>query len=479
VFSPIGAEWTYEYITYGHGEFLYSIRKIESSKDTVIDGRSVRKLTISDVDRESGDVFHRGDRYLYQSGDSIFKYDDGAFRLFYDFSLQPGDTYTYEPYYSKIRVDSLTTVVVDGDSLRGQYLSFLVDNELYFSTLVVEKLGPIQSFEPGGLQSSYLFYDEEIYLLDGPTIRFRCYRDSTIGEFKVVEGPCEALPTGTEYKEFAPDGARWVFSYERYDIMGNRSAGYEVVHYDRDTVIEGRLCKVLERTRITEEGSVSDNGNIIIWQDSAKIFTYGEVIGEDFVLLYDFDLDLGIEMEVKNSYNSFHIKLDSIYHSEINDKLLRNYVFDRSCGFPEDGIEEIIINEKFGATNRFLIFTEGECLPDFPTSYSFECYQDPEFGRYAPGGDLAACDITTSRNPVSRFQRLSVSPNPAVDEIRVQAGRGIAAFNYWIYTSTGNLIHTDQSNGDYLNVAELSPGFYFLILEMDGKRYVARFIKGE
>ena len=146
--ASLGTTWTYEGCYFdGSGSFAWEMK---AARDTLIEGISARILSFP---FELGVI-------IYQQGDSIYHFDDGAFRLLYDFSLQAGDTLrTYssecgtESNLMEILIDSVTTVQLGDEILRVQWISYpdlddLACNCAFFSGPLVEKIGDLGFIVP-------------------------------------------------------------------------------------------------------------------------------------------------------------------------------------------------------------------------------------------------------------------------------------------------------------------------------------------
>ena len=146
-FAPLGATWTN--ISLAPRGYGYAIAyRTTAVRDTVVDGRPARRL-VHEVIEEDGSLTYWGEELIASSGDSVLVYFRDSFRLVYDFSARAGDTIRVidEPFpgfftdstatsirYEDFayRIDSVGTRVVEGDSLRLQYVSYLRDPAWHF-----------------------------------------------------------------------------------------------------------------------------------------------------------------------------------------------------------------------------------------------------------------------------------------------------------------------------------------------------------
>lgn len=106
--------------------------------------------------------------------------------------------------------------------------------------------------------------------------------------------------------KWAPTSAEWYYTYP--DTYGNQLADYEKFEVIKDTVVNGKLCKMIGSQYSSE----------IMYEEDGKVFYWFK---GDFKLIYDFTAKVGdtIEFELKSySPNSF-VTIDTTYkiYSEV------------------------------------------------------------------------------------------------------------------------------------------------------------------
>lgn len=204
-FAPVGATWYYDRVE-GTSPPHEGYVKIESLKDTIMDGNSAKKMLLSYVS-SIGDVVKRDTDILYQSVDSIFYYRDNAFQLMYVFNMKIGDSLRFfgdgfnpcsDNIYGHVRVDSLFTTTIGSEQLKGMNLSEL-DSSKWSYSQIVERIGLFFGFYP--------MYVNECQVMDAipPIGKLRCYEDPNYGQFKYQDIPCDTLiryNTITSLREF-------------------------------------------------------------------------------------------------------------------------------------------------------------------------------------------------------------------------------------------------------------------------------------
>jgi hypothetical protein len=167
-FAPIGAKWHYSQGTLNPE--LIAFKTIESISDTVIDEKNCKKLIqVSTYMPPSTPSL-----FLYSSNDSVFVYEEGSFHLLYDFGAVTGDTIelgylAYNGSPLKMIIDSTSTITINGQSKKLQYVTCGDGLVIEFGGKVIEGIG----------NTEYMFprLDGNI---DGP---LRCYEDNILGLF--------------------------------------------------------------------------------------------------------------------------------------------------------------------------------------------------------------------------------------------------------------------------------------------------------
>lgn len=207
--APIGAKWWYTYSGFMQGNYLMTL---ESVRDTVVTGLSGRILEVNEFfpegyNKDSSDIitylegtdFGESRIIIRQEGDSIFYLRKGRFELLYDFSLREGDTMTVaEPRQTPpnseshdtllyIRIDSISTISIDGQELRVQNRKLYSPPELFGSSFIVgnrviEKIGDTRFFLP----------INDLYCDARCPYELRCYQDEFLF-YKAVDFSCDTI----------------------------------------------------------------------------------------------------------------------------------------------------------------------------------------------------------------------------------------------------------------------------------------------
>jgi len=206
--APIGATW---YYTEG---FPFSPNidyfKIESVKDTVILGKTCRKMVKRNILSCTDRPFTE---YTYIENNKVYFLDTvfNSFQVLYDFGADAGGqwmikvkNYANPPDVDTIfiRVDSTTTVLVNGFPLKKQYLTYDFHNEMLpgytgytYNVEIIETIGDI----------GYMFnwMPNFGYICDGNfSDGLRCYEDSIIGLYETgIADSCDYVYVGIRDQE--------------------------------------------------------------------------------------------------------------------------------------------------------------------------------------------------------------------------------------------------------------------------------------
>lgn len=221
-FAPIGAKWHYCQGT--PNPELIAFKTIEALSDTVIDGQSCRKLIQDSEYVPPVEPL----LFMYSSNDSVFVYQEESFHLLYDFGAIAGDTIelgysTYNGLPLKMIIDSTSTITINGQLKKLQYVTCGDGMVIEFGGRVIEGIGNTEYMFPR-LDGNF----------DGP---LRCYEDDQLGlflnPFHTNNGwdfqNCEQIITGLDE----------LSGTETIRIYPNPVAStFVITNLDRDTVFE-------------------------------------------------------------------------------------------------------------------------------------------------------------------------------------------------------------------------------------------------
>lgn len=258
-FAPLGSIWHYANI-----EDFFDTRigyvTLESIGDTVIQGFEARVLEETEY-RTSGDTIHKRFEFLRISGDTVWRYaDDDEFYLLYNFSASVGDTWTTKAYHLlngedvevEIRVDSITTTMINGQNLKTMYYDTGESDLSYLGARVTEVIGGESFMFP----FNYAWQDGDI------RIGLRCYNDANFGHF-MRDGVTQCNELITDLEDVNAD--------DQIRVYPNPSSGQITIELKDNSAVaeflhvyssEGKLVEriALDRNESTYHLSLSNSG---------------------------------------------------------------------------------------------------------------------------------------------------------------------------------------------------------------------------
>ncbi len=283
---------------------------------------------------------------------------------------------------------------------------------------------------------------------------------------------CEAQKT------FAPLGANW--KYERHTIDCKRD--YLEIRSLSEIEIDGKDCSVLYAfTSFDGSPFMQEPDSLIIWEDSNKVYFEQN---DSFYILYDFSLNLGdtftfyqptnkgiFSFEI---YDEFEDPVQSTLEVTSKDSVVwPEKTFYRLRTFTIDGDVQMgkIISD-VGTDTQHIIGFPFFCVAS-GCGCHFICKTDSNFSYPDP----EMCDFVSSTNDAAVLKDLGVYPNPALNKIHIDTELPIESIR--IFNVLGELQKLAFIEDSAVNVASLSPGFFFGVLTFKGQEsmYPLTFIK--
>ena len=236
--ASIGAKWFYTERYANSGDIAYI--KIESVKDTVIQGKSCKKLITNSVQRCSN---RTNIEYMYSDSAKVFFFDAylNNFQMLYDFSREKGDSWKIilnsDNYLDTlvITVDSVADLEVNQQILKKLYVTYssktYVFSPLKQESEIIEFIGDINYMFPWNGSACDANYASGL----------RCYEDEIIGFFsRDISPSCEYILTGISnvynndiMMEVFPT---YVHSIIKVLVKDNININYNILN------INGKIC---------------------------------------------------------------------------------------------------------------------------------------------------------------------------------------------------------------------------------------------
>jgi hypothetical protein len=259
-------------------------------------------------------------------------------------------------------------------------------------------------------------------------------------------------------QDFAPIGAEWYYCVP--NEIGNPLYSYERFVSIKDTVINDRICRIIE----------SDNTKEIFYQNHKKIFY---LFANDFHLIYDFDVQMNDTVTFGfKSYSESSYSIDTVYsvNCVINDidtifsdttqllkvssKMLKNKKLAHLV-WPS----EYDYTEKIGYEYDFM-----QIIP-FPTlgfMRNLRCYNDNEisFETMWWKTQEKECNYKLSTSIMNNLQEneVIVYPNPTSGQIIIDTEKLVETIK--LFDITGKLKKTTACK--YIDISDFSNGQYLM-----------------
>lgn len=281
------------------------------------------------------------------------------------------------------------------------------------------------------------------------------------------------------------DGARWW-----YDAYGYGYWGYIEMNVNGDTIIQGQLCKKLQKkTRIYSfvdhaifEGYLKSD---FFFEADSVIYLYLQYKNE-FDTLYNFGAAVGEAWTTQRYPGSAIIKTTVLNKGEqnINGETLHWLLLEYKDepGFPQ--IIQDTVFERIGNTKAYYYpWDYFEHQLDGGEGGGLRCYQDNKIGLFHRISDEYSCDFITATRDQIADNLIQISPNPFTNQLNVNFSKPFFTnFEIIIYSIEGQVIKrvklSENSEAFEVPTAELPQGYYLLTLvEQGAVRYTTKVIK--
>lgn len=291
-------------------------------------------------------------------------------------------------------------------------------------------------------------------------------------------------------REFAPIGAEW-----HYGIKQFSTEGYVRLKSVSDTIINGILCKCLEKRYFLfdhlsgiENEFVKGYEYVFPMEDSVMIYRFGQ-----FYKLYDFTAEIGDTVSFPGSYSyyadEFVLFGDSIGEAvvvgkgteEIGGLELRYYdlrkVENSAWAFDQDfymGYSRIY--ERIGNGAGYL-FPEQQTAMDYNEGGTFRCYTDNEIGTINLSVPIIECDYFHDVEENTLIPP-AVYPNPFKERIIVELPKE-DIYTIIVYDTFGRTIIKQVIVGETTGMDFPFPqsGVFHIVIQSNSYYYVTKAIK--
>lgn len=267
--------------------------------------------------------------------------------------------------------------------------------------------------------------------------------------------------------EWAPIGAEWYYSVP--DEAGNPLNDYQRYISNRDTLIEGEICRVIQgRNHI----------QIMCMEDNKVYYRFND----GFRLIYDFDALVGdtISFDFKSfKPNSFVIdttytvdcivdKIDTIIVNEMNLRRYQTSIIQR------EDLDFLVFPSTYTYTERIGYEYEFMLVLRMPTTgfmTNLRCYSDKDINYITDWWSHQNLDCNHSQaTGVAQLNDFDeppvIYPNPTRGIVKLNLPRktGVNNLDLIVYDCTGKKVYSSilQSNQETIDLSVLPSGVYHI-----------------
>jgi hypothetical protein len=278
--APIGATWYYTegFATSGDVDYF----KIESAKDTLIQGKTCKKL----MKRHKPLCADRPDvEFMYSENNRVYFLDTNfnSFQNLYDFNANTGDQWIikiknyHNPQIADtlfVHVDSTTVDTINGYPLKKLFVKYIFHNDVNpnynYTSIIIEKIGDLQymfNYAPSTSFSCDFNF----------SVGLRCYSDTVIGNYQTgITSSCDYVNIGISekryyYIEVFPNPAS---SYILLELPIKQSIFYKIVSVYGTECLSGTT----ENNRINIESLVKGLYLLEIYDLNDNILAFAKFI---------------------------------------------------------------------------------------------------------------------------------------------------------------------------------------------------------
>ncbi|MBR5982424.1 MAG: T9SS type A sorting domain-containing protein [Bacteroidales bacterium] len=255
-----------------------------------------------------------------------------------------------------------------------------------------------------------------------------------------------------------PNGATWTFNLQEFGLTAH---GYVKYSVGNDTLINDTIAKIINVRTVRYNGNESVGNLLIVHESNSMVYHW---TGENFKLMYDFNLNAGDTLKTEVLYINFcdsvsPVIIDSVSSLNVNGINLKvQYItytpYSEEMGSYDPRTERIV--ERVGSEMDFIY--APNCGFDEHFAYTgLRCYNDVDISYRNEWWDRFHHDVECDSVINANIQEVSdikftVYPNPVDDFVIISDdGQYGGAFCAELYNSLGEKL--------YATTAECSVSF--------------------
>ncbi len=265
---------------------------------------------------------------------------------------------------------------------------------------------------------------------------------------------------------WASIGTEWYYSLP--DENGNPLYSYEKYTSIKDTVIEGKTCKIVKSPYSME----------VMYEENNRVFYR---FGESFKLIYDFGANIGdtVSFDFK-SYSPGSLNVDTTYTvacivSKIDTLLVENAEIKQyfTSIIPIEGLDHLVWPTEFNYRERMgyeFDFMFVLSIPSLGFMHNLRCFNDYDINYtsdwWKSQNKLCDFSLLTALQNKNALESLTVYPNPVIDELTIRSALidNMNNFKVLIFDNAGRKIldETMHNPSQKIDIQSLSSGMYYL-----------------
>lgn len=286
---------------------------------------------------------------------------------------------------------------------------------------------------------------------------------------------------------FCPPGAEWHYLQKFSGPTLNEPWNYKniSIKYSHDSLIEGKLVKVIRHSIFFKENSQPCNLTLLK-QNGDTVFMRNAITNNAWQILYNFNAGSGQSWTNLLSGRTYTTTVLSVNYIIENGNTLKELSIRQFCSSSQYTYDSKI-TERFGS-NEFLFyfiyrFDLGTADPMFDNMITeFLCYSDDTFGTKKFGAkDCNYEYLTGLNNAIKNEENIKIYPNPVADimYLKIDVINEKKSIDLSITDLSGKeLKHEFLNPNCQIDMSTLSKGIYFIRLSKNQNLfYTAKFSK--
>lgn len=277
------------------------------------------------------------------------------------------------------------------------------------------------------------------------------------------------------------EDSNWMYGFSSFW----EGDGYAEVTYEKDTIIEEKLCQVLlTELHYIGHGIHNFGDTVVVQQPKEYLYQNGDTIWlyrhQEFVETYNFSYKVGDVLPYMSNVAWPHVSesiLEDIQTVILDGREFRKQLITTYINGLE--IQEIEIIEKLGlGTFPYSLFWQDyNPLVADQREYSLRCYSDSVSDIKFSDEDCRHPFQVISNVEEEFLTEVQMYPNPFSDKLYIDLSKGVAE-KIQIIDLNGQEVLSVSGYVDHINTTDLTNGYYTIkIIDSKGRQAYIKMIK--